>query len=107
MKIKINRFVTFDHVTKLMCKYPPSLFMIVLIMSFLLGLLWVNITEARPEFAAELDKDCTFCHIDPAGGGPRSPLRRGAPARSGSTGRRSCGRRSGSRTPRSPGGRRR
>ncbi len=28
--------------------------------------------EARPEFAAELDKDCTFCHIDPAGGGPRN-----------------------------------
>lgn len=30
------------------------------------------IVEARPEFAAELNKDCTFCHIDPAGGGPRN-----------------------------------
>ncbi len=34
----------------------------------------VNISEARPEFAAELDKDCTFCHIDPAGGGPRNRI---------------------------------
>ena len=34
----------------------------------------INSTEARPEFAAELDKDCTFCHIDPAGGGPRNRI---------------------------------
>jgi len=34
----------------------------------------INIAEARPEFAAELDKDCTFCHIDPAGGGPRNRI---------------------------------
>ena len=27
-----------------------------------------------PEFAAELDKDCNFCHIDPAGGGPRNRI---------------------------------
>lgn len=35
-------------------------------------LIWTIPVEARPEFAAELDKDCTFCHIDPAGGGPRN-----------------------------------
>lgn len=35
-------------------------------------LFWSVPVEARPEFAAELDKDCTFCHIDPAGGGPRN-----------------------------------
>ncbi|MYB64741.1 hypothetical protein F4X73_08625 [Candidatus Poribacteria bacterium] len=34
----------------------------------------INSAEARPEFAAELDKDCTFCHIDPAGGGPRNRI---------------------------------
>lgn len=34
----------------------------------------VNSAEARPEYAAELDKDCTFCHIDPAGGGPRNRI---------------------------------
>ena len=33
---------------------------------------WTMSVEARPEFAAELNKDCTFCHIDPAGGGPRN-----------------------------------
>lgn len=32
----------------------------------------INPAEARPEFAAELNKDCTFCHLDPAGGGPRN-----------------------------------
>ena len=37
-----------------------------------LNVLSVNSAEARPEFAAELDKDCTFCHIDPAGGGTRN-----------------------------------
>ena len=28
--------------------------------------------EARPEFATELNKECSFCHLDPAGGGPRN-----------------------------------
>ena len=31
-------------------------------------------TFARPEFAAQEDKDCNFCHIDPAGGGPRNAV---------------------------------
>ena len=29
---------------------------------------------ARPEFAARENKDCNFCHIDPAGGGPRNTV---------------------------------
>lgn len=39
-----------------------------------LSIFSVNSAEARPEYAAELDKDCTFCHIDPAGGGPRNRI---------------------------------
>ncbi len=31
-----------------------------------------KVAEARPEFATELGKACSFCHIDPAGGGPRN-----------------------------------
>ncbi|MCZ6679975.1 MAG: hypothetical protein O7E52_22305 [Candidatus Poribacteria bacterium] len=31
-------------------------------------------TLARPEFAAQEEKECSFCHIDPAGGGPRNPV---------------------------------
>ena len=33
-----------------------------------------NAVEARPEFATELEKECNFCHIDPAGGGPRNRI---------------------------------
>ena len=49
-----------------------TLFIFALIINFLCGGFWANSVEARPEFAAELDKDCNFCHIDPAGGGPRN-----------------------------------
>ena len=51
--------------------------------SFLLLALVTNVTmclflsetaEARPEFATELEKECSFCHIDPAGGGPRNRI---------------------------------
>ena len=31
-------------------------------------------TSARPEFAAQEDKECIFCHVDPAGGGPRNEV---------------------------------
>jgi len=48
--------------------------MFVLIVNFTLSLFWANVADARPEFAAELDKDCNFCHIDPAGGGPRNRI---------------------------------
>ena len=30
--------------------------------------------SARPEFAAQEDKECIFCHVDPAGGGPRNAV---------------------------------
>lgn len=50
----------------------------VLILTFMsivsFSILMIDSAEARPEFAAELDKDCTFCHIDPAGGGPRNRI---------------------------------
>lgn len=34
----------------------------------------VTDSDARPEFAAQEDKECIFCHIDPAGGGPRNEV---------------------------------
>ena len=33
-----------------------------------------TVVEARPEFATELEKECSFCHLDPAGGGPRNRI---------------------------------
>ncbi len=51
-----------------------ALFIFTLIINFLCMGFWTNVAEARPEFAAELDKDCNFCHIDPAGGGPRNRI---------------------------------
>ena len=54
----------------------PKLIRISILYTFItvisLFFFWSVPVEARPEFAAELDKDCTFCHIDPAGGGPRN-----------------------------------
>ncbi|HIE26129.1 TPA: hypothetical protein EYP66_02455 [Candidatus Poribacteria bacterium] len=34
----------------------------------------VTAVYSRPEFAAIEGKTCDFCHIDPAGGGPRNPV---------------------------------
>ena len=42
------------------------------IASLSLSLFFPIIVEARPEFATELEKECSFCHLDPAGGGPRN-----------------------------------
>ena len=42
------------------------------IASVSLSLSFPIIVEARPEFATELGKECSFCHLDPAGGGPRN-----------------------------------
>ena len=42
--------------------------------SVLFSLLWLSSAEARPEFATELEKECSFCHLDPAGGGPRNRI---------------------------------
>ncbi len=36
----------------------------------------VTVVYSRPEFAAREGKPCSFCHIDPAGGGPRNPVGR-------------------------------
>jgi hypothetical protein len=45
-----------------------------LIASISLSLFFPSVVEARPEFAAELEKECSFCHLDPAGGGPRNRI---------------------------------
>lgn len=50
----------------------PKLLILTFLSIVLISIFMINSAEARPEFAAELDKDCTFCHIDPAGGGPRN-----------------------------------
>ena len=42
------------------------------IASLSLSLFFPILVEARPEFATELEKECSFCHLDPAGGGPRN-----------------------------------
>jgi len=51
-------------------KYIPVFFIFI----FVCVNLCLNSVEALPEFAAELEKDCNFCHIDPAGGGPRNRI---------------------------------
>ena len=47
---------------------------LVFLLSALLGLSFVSDSTARPEFAAMEDKECIFCHLDPAGGGPRNAI---------------------------------
>ncbi len=46
--------------------------LLVLIVGMTLPLFLPNAAEGRPEFATEIGKECNFCHIDPAGGGPRN-----------------------------------
>ena len=46
----------------------------VFLFSTLLTLFLVSDSIARPEFAAMEDKECIFCHLDPAGGGPRNAI---------------------------------
>ncbi len=48
--------------------------LLVLIAGVTIYLFLPNAAEARPEFATELGKECSFCHIDPAGGGPRNRI---------------------------------
>lgn len=52
----------------------PSLLQLTLIACTALILFLPTDTEARPEFATELEKECSFCHLDPAGGGPRNRI---------------------------------
>ena len=47
---------------------------LLLLFSGLLALSFVHDSAARPEFAAMEDKECIFCHLDPAGGGPRNAI---------------------------------
>ena len=44
------------------------------VVSIALSLFLPTSAEARPEFATELEKECSFCHLDPAGGGPRNRI---------------------------------
>lgn len=44
------------------------------LLTILLTVSLVVDTVARPEFAAQEDRDCNFCHIDPSGGGPRNAV---------------------------------
>ena len=47
---------------------------LVFLLSGLLILSFASDSRARPEFAAMEDKECIFCHLDPAGGGPRNAI---------------------------------
>ena len=74
LKIYHNRFAIHLHYNTVLRKCFRVLFIFTLMVNFSLVLFLANSAEARPEFAAELDKDCNFCHIDPAGGGPRNRI---------------------------------
>ena len=47
---------------------------LVFLFSALLVASFVSNSTARPEFAAMEEKECSFCHLDPAGGGPRNAI---------------------------------
>ena len=47
---------------------------LVFLLSALLVASFVSDSIARPEFAAMEEKECSFCHLDPAGGGPRNAI---------------------------------
>ena len=51
-----------------------SLLRLAFIVAIACSLFFATGAEARPEFAAELEKECNFCHLDPAGGGPRNRI---------------------------------
>ena len=54
--------------------YRFHLGFLVFLLSALLIVSLVDDGIARPEFAAMEDKECSFCHLDPAGGGPRNAI---------------------------------
>ena len=54
--------------------YRSQFGFLVFLLSGLLVLSFGSDSIARPEFAAMEDKECIFCHLDPAGGGPRNPI---------------------------------
>ena len=47
---------------------------LIFLLNGLLVLSFASDSIARPEFAAMEDKECIFCHLDPAGGGPRNAI---------------------------------
>ena len=51
-----------------------SLLRVAFIVCIAVSLFLPTAAEARPEFATELEKECSFCHLDPAGGGPRNRI---------------------------------
>ena len=54
--------------------YRYQLGFLVFLFSALLVVSFVSDSTARPEFAAMEEKECSFCHLDPAGGGPRNAV---------------------------------
>ena len=71
MKLCHNRFVKrFRNHTLL----PRILVVLALIASLWVSPFFPRVADSRPEFATELEKECSFCHIDPAGGGPRNRI---------------------------------
>ena len=54
--------------------YRSHLGFLVFLLSALLIVSLVDDGTARPEFAAMENKECSFCHLDPAGGGPRNAI---------------------------------
>ena len=56
------------------CSVALSFLRLAFIVSIAFSLFLPTDVEARPEFAAELEKECSFCHLDPAGGGPRNRI---------------------------------
>ncbi|MCE2413687.1 hypothetical protein J4G07_06755 [Candidatus Poribacteria bacterium] len=53
---------------------PLLLWLALMVSGISLSLFFPIVVEARPEFATELGKECSFCHLDPAGGGPRNRI---------------------------------
>ena len=48
-------------------------FSIISLIVLFFGLLGLSSVEALPEFAKLVGQDCSFCHLDPNGGGARNP----------------------------------
>lgn len=74
MKLYLSKFNILSSRNIIIENRYQLLLISALILTLSLNVFWVNLAEGLPEFAAELDKDCTFCHIDPAGGGPRNRI---------------------------------
>ena len=75
MKPHNNRMRHFRHNTSRPKPLGALLLLsLVLIANIVLSIFFPTVVEARPEFATKLEKECSFCHLDPAGGGPRNRI---------------------------------